>query len=123
MRRLSLAFAAAFALMGAQAQAQNLGLGAGQAVNISLAAPVRDIVVADPTIADVSLVNERTLVVMGKHPGVTMIMAFDAAGRSLTSRQVVVTESAGGTLTVYRGNTPASTYVCDQQCDRLAARP
>jgi len=121
MRLSSLAFAALFAFAGAAAHAQNLGLGPGQATNISLGAPVRDIVVADPLVADVSLVNERTLVVMGKRPGVTTILAFDAAGRTLANRQVVVSDN-GATLTVYRGagvgNT--STYACGEQCSRIA---
>jgi Flp pilus assembly secretin CpaC len=120
MRRLSLALAAVFALAGASAHAQNMSVGPGQATNISLGAPVRDIVVADPLVADVSLVNERTLVVMGKHPGVTAIMAFDAAGRTLTNRLVVVSDNASS-LTVYRG-AAATNYVCDEQCSRIAPR-
>lgn len=126
MRRLSLAIAAVLTLAGASAHAQgvgqNLGVAAGQAANISLAAPVRDIVVGDPMVADVSLVGERTLVVMGKRPGVTTIMAFDAAGRTLANRQVVVSENGGGSLTVYRGNVSAFNYACGEQCTKITPR-
>lgn len=123
MRRLSLAIAAVLTLTGASAHAQNLGVAAGQAANLSLGAPVRDIVVGDPMIADVSLVGERTLVVMGKRPGVTTIMAFDAAGRTLANRQIVVSENGGGSLTVYRGNTSALNYACGEQCTKITPRP
>lgn len=122
MRRLSLAIAAVLTLAGASADAENLGVAAGQAANISLAAPVRDIVVGDPMVADVSLVGERTLVVMGKRPGVTTIMAFDAAGRTLANRQVVVSENGGGSLTVYRGNISAFNYACGEQCTKITPR-
>lgn len=120
MRRLSLALAAALFFAGAAAHAQSMSVGPGQAANISLSGPVRDIVVADPQVADVSLVNERTLVVMGKHPGVTTIMAFDAAGRTLANRLVVVSDNSAS-LTVYRGAV-ASSYACDEQCSRIAPR-
>lgn len=119
MRRLSLALAAVLALAGASAQAQNLSVSAGQTANLNLGAAVRDVVVGDPLIADVSLVNERTMVVIGKRPGVTTIMAFDGAGRTVTSRQVVVSESGEGLLTVYRGPKDAASYACGAQCSRL----
>ena len=135
MRRLSLVIAAALTLPGAAASAQtlpvrslstaasvavDLPIAAGQASYLSLSGPVRDVVVGDPSIADVSVVNERTLVVMGKRPGVTTLLAFTAGGRALADRQVVVSENGGGGVTVYRGVT-ASNYACGAQCTRLGA--
>ncbi|MCY1648856.1 pilus assembly protein N-terminal domain-containing protein [Caulobacter sp. SL161] len=136
MRRLSLAIAAVATLCGAAAGAQTLPLepvsaktsgaavsvdlpvSAGQASYVSLAGSVRDIVVGDPSIADVSVVNDRTLVVLGKRPGVTSLLAFGANGRPLADRQVVVSENGGGGVIVYRGAT-ASNYACAAQCTRL----
>jgi Flp pilus assembly secretin CpaC len=141
MRRLSLAIAAALTLSGVSASAQNatrttamtgalpirnapattptdLPVAAGQASYVNLSGAVRDVVVGDPTIADVSVVNDRTLVVLGKRPGVTSLLAFGAGGRALADRQVVVSENGGGGVTVYRGAT-ASNYACAAQCTRL----
>ncbi len=136
MRRLSLVIAVFAALSGASASAQvlptdkilvtttpgsapmDLPVSAGQAAYMTLTGPVRDVVVGDPTIADVSVVNDRTLVVLGKRPGVTSLLAFGAGGRPLADRQVVVSENSGGGVTVYRGAT-ASTYACAPQCTRL----
>lgn len=131
MRRLSLAIAAVLTLSGAGANAQNTGvlpvkatsadlpLAAGEASYMSVGGAVRDVVVADPTIADVSIVNERTLVVMGKRPGVTTLMAFGAGGRALTTRQVVVSEVGDGGVTIYRGATTNS-YACGAaRCTRV----
>lgn len=135
MRRLSLVIAAALTLSGVAASAQTLAGGtssmkvntpvdlpvaAGQASYVSLGAPVRDVVVGDPTIADVSLVNDRTLVVLGKRPGVTSLLAFSTGGRPLADRQIVVSENGGGSVTIYRGAT-ASNYACAAQCTRLAS--
>jgi len=133
MRRLSLAIAAVLTLSGAGANAQNTGvlpvkatsadlpLAAGEASYVSVGGAVRDVVVADPTIADVSIVNERTLVVMGKRAGVTTLMAFGAGGRTLTNRQVVVSEVGDGGVTIYRGAT-ANSYACGAaRCMRVGA--
>lgn len=120
MRRLSLALAAVLTLAGASAHAENLAVAAGQAARVTLNGPVRDVVVGDPLVADVSVVNERTLVIMGKRPGVTTVLAFDAAGRTLTDRQIMVSEEGGGAITVYRGATNAANYACGAQCTRIA---
>ncbi len=143
MRRLSLVITAVLTLSGVSASAQtaspaaamigalpirstpattpiDLPVAAGQASYVSLGGAVRDVVVGDPTIADVSVVNDRTLVVLGKRPGVTSLLAFGAGGRALADRQVVVSENGGGGVTVYRGAT-ASNYACAAQCTRLGA--
>ena len=133
MRRLSLVIAAVATLSGSLASAQTLAGGAlpvnvspdlpvaaGQASYVTLSGPVRDIVVGDPSIADVSVVNNRTLVVLGKRPGVTSLLAFGAGGRALAERQIVVSENGGGAVTVYRG-AAASNYACAAQCTRLGA--
>jgi Flp pilus assembly secretin CpaC len=125
MRRLSLVIAAALTLSGVSASAQmlpiktasaDLPVAAGQASYLNLGGAVRDVVVGDPSVADVSVVNERTLVVLGKRPGVTSLLAFSASGRALADRQVVVSEGAG--VTVYRG-AHATAYACGVQCTRL----
>lgn len=129
MRRLSLAIAAVATLSGASAGAQtlpavpasattDLPVAAGQASYVNLGGAVRDIVVGDPSVADVSVVNDRTLVVLGKRPGVTSLLAFGAGGRALADRQIVVSENGGGAVTVYRGAS-ASNYACAAQCTRL----
>ena len=133
MRRLSLAIAAALTFWGvANAQvlpvrttpaagaSVDLPVAAGQASYVNLGGAVRDIVVGDPSIADVSVVNDRTLVVLGKKPGVTSLLAFGPNGRALADRQIVVSENGSGGVTVYRGNT-ASNYACGAQCTRLGS--
>lgn len=130
MRHFSFIFAALVVAWGAQAAAQSrsstLPLAAGQATSLFLDSAIRDVVIGDPEIADVSLINERTLVVLGKRSGVTSLLIYGPGGRPLTDRQVVVSEGAGS-VTVYRG-AATSTYACGLQCTRLpsatsASRP
>jgi Flp pilus assembly secretin CpaC len=126
MRRLSLAFCTVLSLSAAAANAQvlpisqgpALSVGAGQAARIHLSAPARDIVVGDPTVADVNLIDERTLVVLGKKVGATTLLAFDARGRSLADRQIMVLDAPDGAVVVHRGASP-STYACADRCSRM----
>jgi Flp pilus assembly secretin CpaC len=130
MRRLSLAIVAFFSLCGAAVAAQaaaptapapvsrTLSVAAGQATTLPLGGAAREIVVGDPQIADVSVVNERTLVILGKRVGVTSLFAFDAQGRPLAGGQVLVTDVAADAVTVQRGAT-ASAYACDGRCIAL----
>jgi hypothetical protein len=132
MRRLSLAIVAFFSLCGAAVAAQaavptapaptgatrTMTVAAGQAATVPLGGPAREIVVGDPQIADVSVVNDRTLVILGKRVGVTTLFAFDAQGRTLTGGQVLVTDVAADAVTVQRG-VNASAYACDGRCTAL----
>ncbi|MDB5455770.1 MAG: hypothetical protein JWP92_1355 [Caulobacter sp.] len=118
MRRLPLALAAVLSLSAAAAHAQTLSIPAGQTARLALAAPVRDIIIGDPLVADVSLINRRTLVVLGKKAGSTSISAFAADGRALIDRKVVVSGSLDGAVTVSRGAV-TSAYACGDRCAKL----
>lgn len=127
MRRSPLALCVAFSLLATAAGAQilpvsrastALSMGAGQATRITLGGPVRDIVVGDPTVADVSVINERTLVVLGKKVGATSLMAFDRQGQPLADRQIVVSDVPDQAVIVQRGAT-ASAYACADRCAPL----
>ena len=118
MRRLTLAIIALCSLSAAAAQGQALSIPAGQTARLSLAAPARDIIIGDPLVADVSVINKRTLVVMGKKAGSTSISAFAADGRPLIDRKVVVSSGLDGAVTVSRGAV-TSVYACGDRCAKL----
>jgi Flp pilus assembly secretin CpaC len=126
MRRLTLALCACLSLGAAAADAQvlavsrpaALSVGAGQAAHITLAAPVRDIVVGDPAVADVSIVNARTLVVLGKKVGATTLLAFDARGQALADRQILVSDVPDQAIIIQRGAI-GSTYACGDRCSKM----
>ena len=125
LRRLPALLVAIFSLTAAAATAQSAGgrapalaLAAGEASSLALSGPVRDIVVGDPRIADVSVINDRTLVILGKQAGVTTLQAFDAAGRPLVDRRILVAEASDAAVTVQRG-AATSSYACPRLCSRL----
>lgn len=83
----------------AQAQAAKAGdkqltLSIGDARQINLGSPVTDVVVADPRVADVDITSNNKLYILGKAPGMTDVVATDAAGRTVYRAKVLV----GGNL-------------------------
>ncbi|MDO9336967.1 MAG: pilus assembly protein CpaC [Caulobacteraceae bacterium] len=115
MRRLLLALAST-ALLAAPAAAQTLSVRADQAVRIALSAPAKDVAVGNPEIADVMVLDERNILVLGKGFGTTNVIALDRSGRLILDRVVVVSAADAGQVTVYKGAS-ASRYACAPRCE------
>ncbi|HZC15884.1 MAG TPA: pilus assembly protein N-terminal domain-containing protein [Caulobacteraceae bacterium] len=113
---LSLALAA---LLGA-----GLAHGAGFTVEIKgsrrlpLAGVAANVFVANPAVADVVMVDPRSVIVLGKGYGVTEILVTDHSGRTLMDRRVAVVGSNAGLVTVYRGRM-AQDYHCSSRCETI----
>jgi pilus assembly protein CpaC len=65
-----------------------MSVGRGQQVNLPSA--VTDVVVADPSVADVDVRSSRQLYILAKTPGETTVYATDAAGRTIYSATIRV---------------------------------
>ena len=111
---LALAFAAA-----APAAAGGLAVPLDGAVRLNLRAAAADVVVGNPAVADVAVVDERTVVVMGKAHGTTGVLVFDGARRVIWDGSVTVT-APPGRLTVHRG-AKAEQYACLSRCESTGA--
>lgn len=117
MRRLILGLTAvAFLAPFSQAWAQTLPVRVDQAVRVALSAPAKDVAVGNPEIADVIVLDERNILVLGKGYGTTNVVALDRGGRLILDRVVVVSAADAGTVTVFKGNS-ASQYACAPRCE------
>ncbi|HYE47585.1 MAG TPA: pilus assembly protein N-terminal domain-containing protein, partial [Caulobacter sp.] len=87
-----------------------------QAVRISLPSPAKDVAIGNPAIADVVVLDERNILVVGKGPGATNVVVLDRAGRLILDRTVIVSSSEIGMVSVYKGAT-ASQFVCSPRCE------
>jgi Flp pilus assembly secretin CpaC len=74
-----------------------------QASLLTLDRSAAQIVVGNPSIADVSVQSGKVLVVTGKSFGETNLIAIDAEGRVIASRLLIVQEPRTGFVTLYRG--------------------
>jgi len=96
---LSLAFAATS--FSTPAEAQNLRVvkrGTSTALNVPMnravvvesETPFAELSIANPAIADISSLSDRTIYVLGKSPGITTLTILDASGKLMTNVDVVV---------------------------------
>jgi hypothetical protein len=86
-----------------------------QATLLRLDRPAAEIVVGNPSIADVSVQTGKVLVVTGKSFGETNLIVMDADGKVVASRRLIVQEPRAGLVTVYRGDA-RQTLHCAPNC-------
>lgn len=117
LARLAILVVTALAIPGmALAQAQPLNVGIDQSTRVQLSGPAGSVIVGNPQIADVTVVDANTLYITGKGYGVTEIVAVDAIGRTVFQSQVVVTAGSGaGQVRIWRG-AQATEMACGSSC-------
>lgn len=102
--------------LSASGQSAPLRVEIDQAMRVPLRAAAGSVIVGNPLIADVTVVDPNTLYITGKGYGVTEIVAVDAIGRTVFQRQVVVSDGAGsGRVRVWRGG-QATEMACGSSC-------
>jgi len=79
---------------------------------VALRGVAANVVIGDTNVADVAMVDSRSVIIMGKGYGSTQLTVTDARGRNLLADDVTVIAPDNGRVTVYRG-VGASEYVCD----------
>ncbi len=98
------------------AQSASLNVEIDQARRVQLRGPAGSVIVGNPQIADVTVVDANTLYITGKGYGVTEVVAVDPIGRTVFQSQVVVTAGdGGGRVRVWRGAT-ATEMACASSC-------
>ncbi|HYC99139.1 pilus assembly protein N-terminal domain-containing protein [Brevundimonas sp.] len=117
--RLLLALGAAALLAGpglAVAQSGRISVEIDQAQRVQLSGPAGSVIVGNPEIADVTVVDANTLYITGKGYGVTEVVAVDPIGRTVFQSQVVVTAGDGaGRVRVWRG-AQSTEMACAASC-------
>lgn len=99
-----------------QSGQSRLSVAIDQAARVQLSGPAGSVIVANPRIADVTVVDSNTLYITGKGYGITEIVAVDAIGRTVFQSQVVVTDGSGsGRVRVWRG-AQATEMACAASC-------
>jgi hypothetical protein len=110
----ALALIAAVTLEAAHARAEDLVVRYDQAQLLRLPRPVAEIVVGNPSIADVSIQGANLLVITGKTFGVTNVIALDSE-RNIIQDQRVTVERDQSVVNLHRG-TLRETYNCNPHC-------
>ena len=79
----AIAVAALFAPRRGLAPRRTITVGINQGLRLQVGGSAANVVVANPAIADVTVVDAHSVIVMGKGYGTTQIMVLDSTGRLL----------------------------------------
>lgn len=113
---LLLAAAALLAAPAAASAQSRMSVEIDQAQRVQLRGPAGSVIVGNPQIADVTVVDANTLYITGKGYGVTEVVAVDPIGRTVFQSQVIVTAGEGaGRVRLWRG-AQATEMACASSC-------
>ena len=97
------------------AAAKDLVVRYAQAQLIRLPRPAADVIVGNPSIADVAIQGTNLLVVSGKTFGVTNVIVLDADRNVIQDQRIFVERDGQSVLTVFNGSVRES-YTCTPVC-------
>lgn len=100
----------------APATAADLIVRYDQSQLLRLPRPASEIIIGNPSIADVSLQGGNLLVVTGKTFGITNVIALDADRNVIQDQRVVVERDDRRVVNLHKGGT-RFTYSCSPNCE------
>lgn len=113
--RASLIAATLAATPAAPAAAADLNVTVDEAKLVQLKGQAAEIILGNPSIADVAVLSSRQIVVTGKSFGRTNLIVLDANGKETMNTSVSVSEIPRGVVTLHKGNASVS-YYCAPNC-------
>lgn len=113
----AMALSAALIVAPSRASAKDVVVRYDQVTLIKLPKPIFEVVLGNPTIADVSVQGGNLLVITGKSFGVTNIIALDSERNVIQDQRIAVVRDEARSLVVYRGPSRLS-YNCAPNCIR-----
>ena len=105
-------------VMTTTASADSTVIRVNQSRRIVLRGAAANVIVGDPAVADVSVIDAHSVILLGKGYGATDVLVMDRAGRTLLDDHVTVTAPESGVVTLHRG-VNAVEYTCSPRCQAL----
>jgi hypothetical protein len=124
IRALCLSFALALATgeaFAASAPAGEMMLEINDSQRVGLYGSATSVIVGNPQVADVSMLDSHSFVVSAKGFGATRVQVFDTNGRELFNRRIVVTAPTSNQVTLYRGSS-TSDFDCSPKCHAVSGQ-
>ena len=116
LRKIFQGAALALAIPGA-ALAAAVSVHIDEASPVALGGAASQVIVGNPSIADVSLTDRRHMVILGRTYGMTNVIALDGMGRRIFETTVNVAPAASGRVSLFRG-VELHNYACNDRCER-----
>ena len=106
---------AALALDAQQAKANDLIVRYDQSQILRLPRPVSELIIGNPSIADVAIQGPDLLVITGKTFGITNVIALDADRNVIQDQRVIVQRDEQRLVNLHKGAMRQS-YTCSPNC-------
>jgi len=116
---LPLTLTALLAAGAAQAAGGGVTVGLNGSVRVPFAGVAANVVVANPSVVDVTMIDAHSVVLIGKGYGATQILVTDRNGRTLMDRHVAVVGADESRVSYFRGPTDVE-YDCTTRCEALS---
>ena len=114
----ALSIVAALSLEATKANAEDLIVRYDQSQLLRLPRPVAEIIIGNPSIADVTVQGGNLLVVTGKTFGITNIIALDADKNIIQDQRIMVERDERNVLNLHKG-AARQTYACTPNCSPM----
>ncbi len=96
-------------------EAQPLMVVRNNMVRVALTGSAASVIVGNPGVADVNVVDSRTIYVIGRGYGQSAVTILDRNGHAIYDNEVVVTAEPQNAVTVYHGSKP-QIMLCAHTC-------
>ena len=84
---------------------------------LDLRAPAGNVLIGNPSVVDVTLLNPRRIAILGKTYGVTNLIITDRMGRTIFQQEVNVANAGPGRVSVYKAG-QVQNFACSPTCQR-----
>ncbi len=113
--KIAAAGLALIALAGQAGASERVTVERNGMVRVGLAGSAGSVIVANPNIADVNVVDSHTIYIIGRGYGSSAVTILDHSGKAIFEGQVMVTAGQHNAVMMYKGSTP-SVMDCSNVC-------
>jgi len=114
-------FTAAAALLPLPVIAGEIRIPLDNVLTMTFDQPAKTVYVANPAIADITVIDPRHVFILGKSFGTTNLITLDRSGRETMNEQLIVTERFGRPVTVLHGTAHANMICTPVDCEAAPA--
>jgi len=112
----SLAAIAGAVMVSSVVSADPITLSTDQVRVVTFKRPVKTVFVANPVVADITVIDSMRAFVQGKNLGSTQLVALDENGQEAFNDQITVLNQPGSLVTLQRGKAQTTLNCMDQRC-------
>jgi len=99
--------------------ADPINLSTDQVRVVTFKRPVKTVFVANPVVADITVIDSTRVFLQGKTLGTTQLVALDEQGRETFNDQITVLNQPGSVVTLQRGKAQSTLNCMDQRCQNV----